>query len=104
MTDDAKLCAQTIIDLRSELLRLIKYEGMANDEATNKMYQKTTDALFAASRIIAPRAAAEKDAALTRGDREEALQRDYSEGGINERIAFRRGWNAAILAANKGQK
>jgi hypothetical protein len=144
---DAQICAQTVIELRGMLLRLMKYEGMANDDSTNKMYQKTTGALFAASRINETaagasneRADAEKDAALTpervdeianehfipsnnltqhqwqsfarviqaenkvvltKGDREEALQRDYSEGGINERIAFRRGWDAAILAANK---
>ena len=48
---DAQTCAQAVLDLRDMLLRLIKYEGMANDDTTNKMYQKTTDALFAASRI-----------------------------------------------------
>jgi hypothetical protein len=48
---DAHTCAQAVLDLRGMLLRLIKYEGMANDDATNKLYQKTTDALFAASRI-----------------------------------------------------
>ena len=51
MTDDARVCAQAVLDLRGMLLRLIKHEGMANDDATNKMYQKTTEALFAASRI-----------------------------------------------------
>ena len=51
-TGDAAICAQAVIDMRAMLLRLIKYEGMANDHSTLQLYSKTTDALFSASRIV----------------------------------------------------
>jgi hypothetical protein len=49
--NDATICAEAVLDLRAKLLHLIKHEGMANDHFTDEMYQMTTDALFAASRI-----------------------------------------------------
>lgn len=49
---DAAVCAQAVLDLRAKLLHLIKHEGMANDQFTKEMYGITTNALFAASRIV----------------------------------------------------